>query len=170
MWSRARALSRVRVRQRRDTGDARLPADSQSKEVASRLVPWQRASEEHTQREREKKTDANTDDLVFFSPSTFLQCVLGGNATPSAGDVEKILSSVGAEADKDQLSKLMSELDGKDITEVIAAGSEKLASVPAGGAVAASGGAAGGAAPAEEEKEESEEEESDDDMGFSLFD
>ena len=85
--------------------------------------------------------------------------------------MEKILSSVGAEADKDQLSKLMEQLSGKDITEVIAAGSEKLASVPAGGAVAASGGAAGGAAAAEEEKkEESEEEESDDDMGFSLFD
>merc|ERR1712205_43239 len=97
---------------------------------------------------------------VMKQIAAYLLCVLGGNATPSAGDVEKILSSVGAEADKDQLSKLMSELDGKDITEVIAAGSEKLASVPAGG----------GAAPAEEEKEESEEEESDDDMGFSLFD
>merc|ERR1712014_435841 len=101
---------------------------------------------------------------VMKQIAAYLLCVLGGNATPSAGDVEKILSSVGAEADKDQLS-------GKDITEVIAAGSEKLASVPAGGAVAASGGAAGGAAAAEEEKkEESEEEESDDDMGFSLFD
>lgn len=56
----------------------------------------------------------------------------------------------------------MSELSGKDIAEVIAAGSEKLASVPSGGAVASSSGPAGGAAAAEEKKEESEEEESDD--------
>merc|ERR1712205_153676 len=102
---------------------------------------------------------------VMKQIAAYLLCVLGGNATPSAGDVEKILSSVGAEADKDQLSKLMSELDGKDITEVIAAGTEKLASVPAGGAVAASGGAAGGAAAAEEEKKEESEEEESDDMG-----
>merc|ERR1712118_268130 len=93
--------------------------------------------------------------------AAYLLCVLGGNATPSSGDVEKILASVGAEADGDKLGKLMSELNGKDIEEVIAAGSEKLASVPAGGAPAAA---------AEEEKKEESEEESDDDMGFSLFD
>merc|ERR1711959_6452 len=99
---------------------------------------------------------------VMKQIAAYLLCVLGGNATPSSGDVEKILASVGAEADGDKLGKLMSELDGKDIEEVIAAGSEKLASVPAGGAVAAAG--AGGAAPAaaaEEEKKEESEEESD---------
>ena len=75
------------------------------------------------------------------------------------------MASVGAEADGDKLGKLMEQLSGKDIAEVIAAGSEKLASVPAGGASA--GGAAGGsAAAAEEEKEESEEEESDDVSDF----
>ncbi|KAG7105041.1 60S acidic ribosomal protein P2 like [Verticillium longisporum] len=65
-------------------------------------------------------------------------------------------------------------LKGKDINELIAEGSNKLASVPsggAGGAAPAAGGAAaaGGDAPAEEAKEE-EKEESDDDMGFGLFD
>jgi len=82
---------------------------------------------------------------------------------------------VGVEADAADVSKLLGELEGKNVMEVIAAGREKLASVPAGGAVAASGGgggggdaaAAGGAAPAVEEKEEEEE---DEDMGFSLFD
>ncbi|KAL0390634.1 UNVERIFIED_CONTAM: 60S acidic ribosomal protein P2 [Sesamum calycinum] len=87
--------------------------------------------------------------------------------------------SVGAEADEDRIELLLAQVKGKDITELIAAGREKLASVPAGGgAVAAapvSGGAAGGAAPAaaaEAKKEEKveEKEESDDDMGFSLFD
>ncbi|KAL4189210.1 hypothetical protein AMTRI_Chr08g205850 [Amborella trichopoda] len=71
---------------------------------------------------------------------------------------------------------------GKDITELIAAGREKLASVPSvggGGAVVVAAAGSGGcgttvAAPAAEEakKEEKveEKEELDDDMDFSLFD
>ena len=71
------------------------------------------------------------------------------------------------------MSKLISELEGKDINEVIESGVSKLASVPAGGAVASGGAAApaadgGGAAKEEAKKEEEEEEDSD--MGFSLFD
>ncbi len=83
------------------------------------------------------------------------------------------INAVGVESDAAAVSKLLGELEGKDVTEVIAAGREKLASVPAGGAVAASGGggaaaaAGGAAAPAVEEKVEEEE---DADMGFSLFD
>jgi large subunit ribosomal protein LP2 len=63
---------------------------------------------------------------------------------------------------------LLSQLSGKDITELIAAGREKFASVPCGGggvAVAAAAPAAGGAAPAAEAKKEEkveEKEESDD--------
>lgn len=66
----------------------------------------------------------------------------------------------------------MSEIKGKDIAEVIAAGREKLASVPAGGgavAVAAAPGGGGGAAPAaaEAKKEEKvEEKEESDDVSF----
>lgn len=63
---------------------------------------------------------------------------------------------------------------GTDFAKLIAAGSEKLASVPSGGGGgAAAGAAAGGAAPAEEakaEEKEEEKEESDEDMGFGLFD
>lgn len=47
------------------------------------------------------------------------------------------------------MDKLLSELEGKSIEEVISAGVSKLASVPAGGGGgggAASGGAGGGAA------------------------
>ena len=66
---------------------------------------------------------------------------MGGNSSPSADDINKILSSVGIEADSDRVESLLKELEGKDITEVIASGVSKLASVPAGGgAVAASGG------------------------------
>jgi large subunit ribosomal protein LP2 len=39
-------------------------------------------------------------------------------APPSQDDVKKLLSSVGIEADDDRLSKLFSELKGKDINEV----------------------------------------------------
>ncbi|TMW93262.1 large ribosomal subunit protein P2y [Solanum lycopersicum] len=109
--------------------------------------------------------------------ASYLLAVLGGNTSPSAADLKKILASVGAEADDDRIELLLSQVKGKDITELIAAGREKLASVPSGGgggvAVAVSGGG-GAAAPAAEEKKEEkkveEKEESDDDMGFSLFD
>ncbi|CAM8965028.1 unnamed protein product [Rhodiola kirilowii] len=112
--------------------------------------------------------------------AAYLLAVLGGNTTPSADDLKKILASVGAEADDDKLQLLLTEVKGKDITELIASGREKLASVPSGGgggggvvAVSANNGG-GGAAPAaaETKKEEKveEKEESDDDMGFSLFD
>ncbi|XP_068340105.1 large ribosomal subunit protein P2z-like [Pyrus communis] len=111
--------------------------------------------------------------------AAYLLAVLGGKTTPTAEDIKDILGSVGAEADDDRIQLLLSEVKGKDITELIASGREKLASVPAGGggavAVAATGGgAAAAAAPAaaEAKKEEKveEKEESDDDMGFSLFD
>ncbi|XP_065012909.1 large ribosomal subunit protein P2A-like [Musa acuminata AAA Group] len=110
--------------------------------------------------------------------AAYLLAVLGGNSHPSAGDITSILESVGAEVDVKRINLLLSEVEGKDITELIAAGREKFASVPSGGAVAAvsvagAGGAAAGSAPAEEPKKEEkveEKEESDDDMGFSLFD
>ncbi|KAL8130095.1 hypothetical protein V2J09_019250 [Rumex salicifolius] len=110
--------------------------------------------------------------------AAYLLAVLGGNTTPSAKDVKNILGSVGAEADDDRIELLLSQVKGKDITELIASGREKLASVPAGGGVAVAagapaGGAGGAAAPAAEAKKEEkveEKEESDDDMGFSLFD
>ncbi|KAG6761769.1 hypothetical protein POTOM_035002 [Populus tomentosa] len=109
--------------------------------------------------------------------AAYLLAVLGGNTCPTAEDLKKILGSVGADADDDRIELLLSSVKGKDITELIASGREKLASVPSGGGVAVSAGAtpaaAGGAAPAAEAKKEEkveEKEESDDDMGFSLFD
>ncbi|WVF65298.1 60S acidic ribosomal protein P2 [Kwoniella sp. CBS 6097] len=109
--------------------------------------------------------------------AAYLLLQIGGNTSPSSADIKAILDTVGIEAEEERVSKLISELEGKDINELIAEGSSKLASVPsggaapsagAGGAAAAAGGAAE-AAPAEEKKEEAKEE-SDDDMGFGLFD
>ncbi|KAM3919707.1 uncharacterized protein RB166_005616 [Leptodactylus fuscus] len=110
--------------------------------------------------------------------ASYLLAVLGGNDNPSVGDIKKILDSVGIETDKSLAEKVISELKGKKIDDVIAQGNTKLASMPAGGAVAASSAGsaapAGGsaAAPVEEKKEEKKEEseESDEDLGFGLFD
>ncbi len=70
-------------------------------------------------------------------------------------------AAVGAEADDAKITKLLAELSGKDLAEVIKAGSAKLASVPSGGGggAAAPAAAAAGGAKKEEKKEEKEEEE-----------
>ncbi|QRV74157.1 60s Acidic ribosomal protein [Ceratobasidium sp. AG-Ba] len=109
--------------------------------------------------------------------AAYLLLQIGGNASPGAEDIKKVLSAGGVDVDEDRLSKLLGELEGKDVNALIAEGSSKLASVPSGGGAAAGGAApaaaaGGAAAPAEkeEEKKEEEKEESDDDMGFGLFD
>ena len=99
--------------------------------------------------------------------AAYLLLQIGGNASPSAKDIKKVLGAVGIDADDDRLETLLSELSGKDINELIAEGSSKLASVPSGGggggeggggAVAVSGGGGGAAAAEEKKKEEKEEE------------
>ncbi|CEM04555.1 unnamed protein product [Vitrella brassicaformis CCMP3155] len=112
--------------------------------------------------------------------AAYLMAVLGGNESPSASDIENILSSVAIDVDSDILEKLLSEMEGKSPHEVIADGLTKLQSVPtgggggaavaAGGAAPAAGGAAVAAEEAKEEEKKEEEEEEDEDMGFSLFD
>jgi len=112
--------------------------------------------------------------------AAYLLAVLGGNNSPKAADITKILGSVGIEADAARVDKLIAELTGKNIEDVIKAGSAKLASVPAapaggaagGAAAAAAGGAApaaGGAAPKAAAKEEAPAEE-EAAMAFDLFD
>lgn len=107
--------------------------------------------------------------------AAYMLAILGGNKAPSEEDIKKILGSVGVEYNPEQSKKVVSELSGKDLDELIQKGSEKLATIPSGGgaaAPAAAGGAPAASAAAEkkEEKKEEEEEEEDDDMGFSLFD
>ena len=54
--------------------------------------------------------------------AAYLLCALGGNDSPSAKDLEKVLSSVGIEAEAAQIKKVIDELKGKDVEELIAAG------------------------------------------------
>lgn len=51
--------------------------------------------------------------------AAYLLLGLGGNTSPSASDVKGVLSSVGIDADEERLDKLISELEGKDLQEVL---------------------------------------------------
>lgn len=51
--------------------------------------------------------------------ASYLLAALGGNSNPSAKDIKKILDSVGIEADDERLNKVISELNGKNIEDVI---------------------------------------------------
>merc|ERR1712033_155505 len=104
--------------------------------------------------------------------AAYLLSTLGGNDSPSTDDIKTILESVGVGYDDERAEIVVNQCKGKSIEELIAAGSEKMASMPAGGGgggAAASASTAGGDAPAaveekKEEKKESSDEGSDDDM------
>ncbi|KAI5962666.1 uncharacterized protein KGF55_003742 [Candida pseudojiufengensis] len=107
--------------------------------------------------------------------AAYLLLVNAGKTSPSAEDIKSVLSAANVDIEDNKVEKLISELDGKNVEELIAEGNEKLSSVPTGGAAAggasSSGAAAGGdAEEAAAEEAEEEKEESDDDMGFGLFD
>ncbi|XP_014787706.1 60S acidic ribosomal protein P2 [Octopus bimaculoides] len=108
--------------------------------------------------------------------AAYLLATLGGVKQPTEADLEKILGSVGIEAEAGKMKKVISQLKDKDPATLIKEGQLKLASVPSGGGAAvAAAPAASAAAPAEKAEEKKEEkkeesEESDDDMGFGLFD
>nr|CCA17514.1 ribosomal protein putative [Albugo laibachii Nc14] len=105
--------------------------------------------------------------------AAYLLAVLGGNESPSAANIEKILNSVGIEIDSERLEKVISELYGKSIDQIIAEGSKKLASFGGCGSAgpSAGGDAAASGAPAEEKVEVKEEaEEVDMAGGLSMFD
>ena len=54
--------------------------------------------------------------------AAYLLAVLGSNTSPKSSDIEKILSSVGIESDSEKLNKVIGELSGKNVEELIIAG------------------------------------------------
>ncbi len=81
--------------------------------------------------------------------AAYLLLVLGGNESPTAEDVNTLLTEVGAEVDAEKVEKVVSELSGKNINELIASGLSKVGTISGGGAaVGGAGGAAGGGAAA----------------------
>mmetsp|Transcript_26076 Transcript_26076/g.38606 ORF Transcript_26076/g.38606 Transcript_26076/m.38606 type:complete len:117 (+) Transcript_26076:72-422(+) len=94
--------------------------------------------------------------------AAYLLLVIGGNTSPTAEDVTNALSQCGIEVDAERLDALIADLEGKDLSELIEEGKEKLmaggaaaaAAAPAAAAPAADAGAAAPAAapkPVEEE-------------------
>lgn len=103
--------------------------------------------------------------------AAYLLLQAGGKAEPTAEDIKQVLASVGIEADDERIAAVIAEVGGKNTEELIAEGSQKLASVPTGGAAVAGGASSAAPAAAEEAAEEAKEEsESDGDMGMGLFD
>jgi len=58
--------------------------------------------------------------------AAYLLSALGGNGNPSASDIKNILGSVGIDCDDDKLNMVIDELKGKNIEEVLAAGTKLL--------------------------------------------
>lgn len=77
--------------------------------------------------------------------AAYLLLVAGGNASPTSDDVKTLLATVGVEVDDDRLTTLITELEGKDVNELIALGKTKL---NVGGGAPAGGGGGGAAAAA----------------------
>ena len=61
--------------------------------------------------------------------AAYLLLQTGGNASPDAAAIKKVLAAGGVDADEERLSKFLAEVSGKSIDELVAAGSSKLSSV-----------------------------------------
>lgn len=61
--------------------------------------------------------------------AAYLLLQTGGNASPGAADIKKVLNAGGVEIDEERLTKFLSEVEGKSIDELIATGAGKLSSV-----------------------------------------
>eukprot|EP00800_Vazella_pourtalesii_P021235 TRINITY_DN7792_c0_g1_i1.p1 TRINITY_DN7792_c0_g1~~TRINITY_DN7792_c0_g1_i1.p1 ORF type:complete len:113 (-),score=33.25 TRINITY_DN7792_c0_g1_i1:78-416(-) len=103
--------------------------------------------------------------------AAYLLLVLGGKASPTVADIDKLLNSVGVNVDQSKANYVVNQLKGKTLEAVMAEGAKKLGNM---GAAAGSSGppAVTAETKTEETKEEVKDDEpddSDDDMGFGLF-
>ncbi|KAF6150623.1 hypothetical protein GIB67_022235 [Kingdonia uniflora] len=106
--------------------------------------------------------------------AAYLLAGLGGNVKPSAADLKHILGSVGADAEDDMIELLISQVKGKTIEELIAAGREKFvfSSSLGGDSTGLSLPSPAASVPVvavEEKKEEKVEEEEEEDFDFDLY-
>lgn len=54
--------------------------------------------------------------------AAYLLAALSGNNSPSADDLKKIIGSVGIDCEADKITKIIGELKGKNIEELITKG------------------------------------------------
>ena len=64
--------------------------------------------------------------------ATYLLLKLGGKDHPSKEDITQALATVGIDADVSDIDKLLAELEGKDLDEMIAQGRTMLATFGTG--------------------------------------
>lgn len=93
--------------------------------------------------------------------AAYLLLRAGGNDSPTAADVTKVLAAGGVEADSTKLNAFLAEVEGKDLAELIESAKDRIfvGGGGGGGSAAAAAGGAGGevAAAAEPEKPKEEE-------------
>lgn len=100
--------------------------------------------------------------------AAYLLSVLGGNTNPTEQDIERILNATGEKADKTRVAAIVKAMEGKNAEEVIAAGSDKLASFGSAAAAPAANGAAGTGPEVAKVEEKVVEEEEEVDMGGGM--
>ena len=71
-------------------------------------------------------TNKKTYNFRMRYVAAYLLAVLGGNNSPSDKDMKKILSSVGIDADDACMKKVISELAGKKLEDVLEEGNSRL--------------------------------------------
>ena len=72
--------------------------------------------------------------------AAYVLLILGGKEAPTAEDVSGLITATGGEVDEEKLTVLLSDLEGKDIHELLAKGDKDLKSVVGSAAPAASSG------------------------------
>ena len=90
--------------------------------------------------------------------AAYVLATLAGNNNPDVAAISKILGSVGIECDAKKAQNVIDACHGKSVDDIIAEGTKKLASLPAGGAAPSGGAAAPATAAAETKKEAAKEE------------
>jgi large subunit ribosomal protein LP2 len=112
--------------------------------------------------------------------AAYVLAVLAGNTNPDVPTISKILGSVGIDCDKTKAQKVIDACKGKDVEQIIAAGTKKLSSLPTGGGSVAASGSAGapaaaatadtkkGGAKEEPKKEEKKKKEESDEEGDDM--
>ena len=62
--------------------------------------------------------------MKYFA--AYLLLKTGGNDSPTADDVSKVLAAAGVDCDSATCARVISELDGKDISELINSGKDRI--------------------------------------------
>eukprot|EP01130_Rhizamoeba_saxonica_P005811 TRINITY_DN229_c0_g1_i1.p1 TRINITY_DN229_c0_g1~~TRINITY_DN229_c0_g1_i1.p1 ORF type:complete len:113 (-),score=47.18 TRINITY_DN229_c0_g1_i1:81-419(-) len=101
--------------------------------------------------------------------AAYLLLVLGGNQSPTADDISQLLAQGGVQSDDSKVEKLIAELSGKSLEDILEAGRAKLSAVPTSGGASAGGAAKAEDVVEEEVVEEEPSESSEGEMGFSFF-